>query len=46
MPIFQQKVDVRNCNVFKGVKPLGHAVKVVEKVLEKWIQELLNFDTA
>ena len=34
-PIFEGKGDVRNCNTCRRVKLLEHAMKVVERVLER-----------
>ena len=36
-PIFKRKGDERNCNTYRGVKLLEHAMKIVDKVLERWI---------
>ena len=35
---FQGKGDVRNCNTYRGVKLLEHAMKIVERVLERKIR--------
>ena len=40
VPIF--KGDVRNCNTYRGVKLLEHATKIIERVLEKRIRELVK----
>ena len=45
VPIFKGKGDVRNCNTYRGVKLLEHAMKIVEKVLERRIRELVNIDS-
>ena len=37
--IFKGKGDVRNCNTCREVKPLEHAIKIVERVLERRIRE-------
>ena len=37
VPIFKGKGDVRNCNTYR-VKLLEHPMKIVERVLEKRIQ--------
>ena len=44
-PIFKEKGDVRNCNTYRGVKLLGHAMKIIERVLERRIRELGNIDS-
>ena len=45
VPIFKGKGDVRNCNTYRGVKLLEHPVKIVERVLEGRIRELVNIDS-
>ena len=42
VPIFKGKGDVRNSNTYREVKLLEHAVKIVERVLERRIRELVN----
>ena len=42
--IFKGKKDVRNCKTYRGVKLLEHAMKVVERVLERRIRELINIE--
>ena len=37
VPIFNRKDDVRSCGLYRGVKLLNFATKIVEKVLEKQI---------
>ena len=37
VPIFKGKGDVRNCNTYRGVKLLEHAMKIVQRVLERRI---------
>ena len=44
VPIFKGKRDVRNCNTYRGVKLLEHAMKIVERVLAR-IRELVNIDS-
>ena len=34
VPIFKGKGEVGNCNTYRGVKLLKHAMKIVERVLE------------
>ena len=43
VPIFKGMEDKRNCNTYTGVKPLEYAMKIVERVLERRIRELVNF---
>ena len=45
LPIFKGKGDVRNCNTYRGVKLLEQAMKIVEKVLERRIREVINTDS-
>ena len=45
VPIFKGKGDVRNCNAYRGIKLLEHAMKIVERVLEKGIRKLVNIDS-
>ena len=40
VPIFKRKGDVRNCNTYRGVKLLEHAIKIVESVF--WREEFVN----
>ena len=37
IPIFKGKGDLRNCTTYRGVKLLEHAMKIVERVLERRI---------
>ena len=43
IPIFKGKGDVRNCNTYRGVKLLEHAMNIIKRVLER-IQKLVNTD--
>ena len=45
VPIFKGKGDVRNNNTYREVKLLEHAMKIVERVLEGRIRELVNIDS-
>ena len=38
VPIFKRKSDVMHCGLYRGVKLLKHAMKIVERVLERQIQ--------
>ena len=42
--VFKEKGDVRNRNTYRGVNVLEHAMKIVERVLER-IREVVNIDT-
>ena len=44
VPIFKGKEDVMDCGAYRGVKLLEHAMKIVERVLEKRIRELVKVD--
>ena len=44
VPIFKGKRDVMDFGAYRGVKLLEHAMKIVERVLEKRIRELLKID--
>ena len=41
VPIFKGKGDVMDCGAYRGVKLLEHAMKIVERVLENRIRELV-----
>ena len=43
-PIFTEKGDVMSCGSYRGVKLLEHAMKLVERVLERRIQTLANLN--
>ena len=45
VPIFKEKGDVRSWTTYRGVKLLEHAMKIVERVLERRIRELVNIDS-
>ena len=44
VPIFKGKGDVMSCNSYRGIKLLEHAMKIVERVLEKRIRALINLN--
>ena len=44
VPIFKGKGDVMDCGAYRGVKLLEHAMKIVERVLENRIRELVMVD--
>ena len=33
-----------NCGMYRGLRQLGHAMKIVEKVLEKRLRKILTID--
>ena len=44
MPIFKGKGDVMSCGSYRGVKLLQHAMKIIERVLERRIRKLVNLN--
>ena len=46
MAIFKGKGDVMNCGSYRGVKLLEHGMKIIERVLERRIRALVDFDEA
>ena len=44
VPIFKGKGDVMSCGSYRGVKLLEHAMKIVERVLERRIRTLVNLN--
>ena len=44
MPIFKGKGDVMSCGSYRGVELLEHAMKIVERVLERRIRTLVNLN--
>ena len=44
VPIFKGKGDVMSCRSYRGVKLLEHAMKIVERVLERRIRTLVNLN--
>ena len=44
VPIFKGKGDVMSCGSYRGVKLLEHAMKIVERVLERRIRTLINLN--
>ena len=45
MPIFKQKGDSMECGSYGGVKLLEHALKLLERVLEKRLRELMQVNS-
>ena len=45
IPIFKGKRDTTSCNTYRGVKLLGHTMKIIERVLERRIRELVHIDS-
>ena len=44
VPIFEGKGDVMSCGSYRGVKLLEHAMKIVERVLERQVRTLVNLN--
>ena len=44
VPILKGKGDAINCGAYRGVKLLEHAMKIVEKVLEKRMRRMVKVD--
>ena len=44
LSIFKGKSDVMSCGSYRGVKLLEHAMKIVERVLERRIRTLVNLN--
>ena len=44
VPIFKGKSDVMSCGSYREVKLLEHAMKIVERVLERRIRTLVNLN--
>ena len=46
VPIFKGKGDEMNCGSYREVKLLEHGMKIIERVLERRIRALVDFDEA
>ena len=44
VPIFKGKGDAMSCGAYRGVKLLEHAMKIVEKVLERRMRRMVKVD--
>ena len=44
VPIFKGEDDTRNYSCYRAVKPIEHEMKVVERVLEKRLCEIVSVD--
>ena len=44
VPIFKEKGDVMICGSYRGMKLIEHAMKIVERVLERRIRTLVNLN--
>ena len=41
---FQSKRRRKNCNAYRGVKLLEHAIKIVDRVLKRRLRKLVKVD--
>ena len=46
VPNFKGKGDVMSCGSYRGVKLLEHCMKIIERVLERRIRAIVDFDVA
>ena len=46
VPIFKGKEDVMNCGLYRGVKLLEQGMKIIERVLERIILAIVDFNEA
>ena len=44
VPNIKEKDDVMNCELYRGVKEMGQAMTIVERVLKKKRREIVNLD--
>ena len=44
VPIFKEKGDAMSCGAYRGVKLLGHVMKIVEKVLQRLLWRMVKVD--
>ena len=44
VPIFKGKGDLVSCGLYRGVKLLEHAMKIVERILERRIRTLIDLN--
>ena len=44
IPIFKGKGDIMNCGMYCGVGLLEHAMKIIEKVIEKRLKNIFTID--
>ena len=42
VPFIKGKGNIRNCNCYIAVKLLGHGMKVVARVLGKWLCRIVS----
>ena len=44
VPIYKRKGDVLNCGSYRGIKLVEHAMKIVKRILEKRLRDIVNPD--
>ena len=44
IPIIKGKGDIRQCNCNRAVNLLEHKIKLVKRVLEKWLRRIVTVD--
>ena len=44
VPIFKGKGDAMSCGSYRGIKLLEHAMKIVERVMEKRLRQMVTID--
>ena len=44
VPLYKGKGDVRDCGAYRGVKLLEHGMKIVERVFERRLREVVEID--
>ena len=44
VPLYKGKGDVRDCGAYRGVKLLEHGMKIVERVLERRLRNVVSVD--
>ena len=42
VPIFKNKGDVQSCNNYRGIKLMSHAMKILERVIETRLRQVVN----
>ena len=44
IPIYKEKGDLRSCGNYNSFKLLEHCMKVIEKIFEKWLKNMVKLD--
>jgi len=44
LPIYKEKGDPMECGFYRGIRLLGHAMKVVERIFENRIRQQFDID--